>query len=59
MVLASYLLSPGLFADLLQGAGADLVSIPLGDAPEVATVVLARYDDACARLAVGSGPARR
>jgi sirohydrochlorin ferrochelatase len=58
VVVASYLLSPGLFADTLHVAGADAVSAPLGDAPEVATVVLARYDDACARLAVGSGTAR-
>jgi sirohydrochlorin ferrochelatase len=59
VVVASYLLSPGLFADALHEAGADLVSAPLGDAPEVAAVVLERYDDACARLAVGSESARR
>jgi sirohydrochlorin ferrochelatase len=58
VAVASYLLSPGLFADTLHGAGADAVSAPLGDAPEVAAVVLARYDDACARLAVGSGSPR-
>jgi sirohydrochlorin ferrochelatase len=54
VAVASYLLSPGLFADALHDAGADVVSAPLGDAPEVAAVVLERYDDACARLAVGS-----
>jgi sirohydrochlorin ferrochelatase len=59
VAVASYLLSPGLFADSLQDAGADVVSAPLGDAPEVATVVLTRYDDACARLALRSGSARR
>ncbi len=59
VVVASYLLSPGLFADSLRDAGADLVSAPLGDAPEVAAVVLERYDDACARLAVGSSQSRR
>jgi sirohydrochlorin ferrochelatase len=59
VAVASYLLSPGLFADTLHGAGADVVSAPLGDAPEVAAVVLARYDDTCARLAVGSGTSRR
>jgi sirohydrochlorin ferrochelatase len=59
VAIASYLLSPGLFADILLEAGADVVSAPLGDAPEVAAVVLERYDDACARLAVGSGPSRR
>jgi sirohydrochlorin ferrochelatase len=55
VAIASYLLSPGLFADTLHEAGADVVSAPLGDAPEVAAVVLERYDDACARLGVGSG----
>lgn len=55
VAVASYLLSPGLFADALLDAGADVVSAPLGEAPEVAAVVLQRYDDACARLAVGSG----
>jgi sirohydrochlorin ferrochelatase len=55
VAVASYLLSPGLFADSLHDAGADVVSAPLSDAPEVAAVVLERYDDACARLAVGSG----
>ena len=59
VAVASYLLSPGLFADTCHDAGADVVSAPLGDAPEVAAVVLARYDDACARLAVGSGGPRR
>jgi sirohydrochlorin ferrochelatase len=59
VVVASYLLSPGLFADALHEAGADLVSAPLGDAPEVAAVVLEKYDDACARLAVGTEAARR
>lgn len=59
VAVATYLLSPGLFADSLHGAGADVVSAPLGDAPEVAAVVLARYDDACVRLVVGSETARR
>lgn len=58
VAVASYLLSPGLFADSLHEAGADVVSAPLGAAPEVATVVLARYDEACAGLAVGSGLVR-
>jgi sirohydrochlorin ferrochelatase len=59
VVVASYLLSPGLFADVCHGAGADVVSAPLGDAPEVAAVVLARYDDAGARLVVEAAPSRR
>jgi sirohydrochlorin ferrochelatase len=59
VAIASYLLSPGLFADSLHDAGADVVSAPLGDAPEVAAVVLERYDDACSRLAIGSSQSRR
>ncbi len=46
VAVASYLLSPGLFADRLAASGADVVGGPLGPAPEVADVVLARYDEA-------------
>jgi sirohydrochlorin ferrochelatase len=46
VAVASYLLAPGLFADRLLASGADVVSAPLGDAPEVAAVVLQRYDAA-------------
>jgi sirohydrochlorin ferrochelatase len=49
VAVASYLLAPGLFADRLAGAGADVTSAPLGDAPEVAGLVLARYDAARTR----------
>jgi hypothetical protein len=38
------LLFPGLFADKLAAAGADVVSAPLASAPEVVELVLARYD---------------
>ena len=44
VAVASYLLAPGLFADRLAAAGADVTSSPLGDAPEVAGLVLTRYD---------------
>jgi len=44
VAVASYLLFPGLFADRLAAAGADVTCPVLGDAPEVAQVVLARYD---------------
>jgi sirohydrochlorin ferrochelatase len=44
VAVASYLLFPGVFADRLAAAGADLTGAPLGDAPEVARLVLARYD---------------
>ena len=48
VAVASYLLGPGLFADRVAASGADVVSDPLADAPEVAAVVIARYDDAAA-----------
>jgi sirohydrochlorin ferrochelatase len=44
VAVASYLLFPGLFADRLASAGADVTSDPLADGPEVARLVLARYD---------------
>jgi sirohydrochlorin ferrochelatase len=49
VAVASYLLAPGRFADRLGAAGADVTSAPLADAPEVAELVLARYDAALTR----------
>jgi sirohydrochlorin ferrochelatase len=50
VVVASYLLAPGLFADRIReaslAAGAAAVSRPLGAAPEVADVLLQRYTQA-------------
>ena len=46
VAVATYLLFPGLFADKVAAAGADVVSGVLGDAPEVARLVLTRYDAA-------------
>jgi sirohydrochlorin ferrochelatase len=47
VVVATYLLAPGYFADKIRdaalGAGAAAVSGPLGAAPEVADIVLDRY----------------
>ncbi len=52
VVVASYLLAPGLFADRVAAAalaaGAAAVSAPLGAAPEVADVLLDRYTEAAA-----------
>ncbi|HEX3390030.1 MAG TPA: sirohydrochlorin chelatase [Streptosporangiaceae bacterium] len=52
VVVASYLLAPGLFADRIResslAAGAVAVSAPLGAAPEVADVLLDRYQQAAA-----------
>ena len=50
VVVASYLLAPGRFADQVAGrslaTGAAAVSAPLGAAPEVADVLLDRYREA-------------
>jgi sirohydrochlorin ferrochelatase len=50
VVVASYLLAPGMFADRIRAAslaaGAAAVSRPLGASPEVADVVLDRYQEA-------------
>ena len=52
VLVASYLLSPGIFADQIRGdclaAGATVVSAVLGAAPEVADVVLGRYAESLA-----------
>ena len=52
VVVASYLLAPGLFADRIRdsslAAGASAVSAPLGAAVEVADVLLDRYQEASA-----------
>jgi sirohydrochlorin ferrochelatase len=68
VVVATYLLAPGHFADKIRvaalGAGANLVAEVLGAAPEVADVVLDRYLAAVAEpagrttlgTATGSGP---
>jgi sirohydrochlorin ferrochelatase len=64
VAVASYLLAPGYFADKVRDAaleaGADVVSAALGAAPEVADVILHRYQEArragdVARIAVGAG----
>ncbi|MGD0700219.1 MAG: CbiX/SirB N-terminal domain-containing protein [Trebonia sp.] len=64
VVVASYLLAPGYFADKIRAAsleaGASAVSGVLGAAPEVADVVLARYREAlCERLRADTGYAER
>ncbi len=72
VVVATYLLAPGYFADKIRGAalgaGASAVSAALGAAPEVADVVLDRYLEAdlagrrasetAAHAAPEPGPAR-
>jgi sirohydrochlorin ferrochelatase len=62
VVVATYLLSPGYFADKVRdgalGAGADVVGEPLGAAPEVAEVVLGRYQSAAAAAVARPAVAR-
>jgi sirohydrochlorin ferrochelatase len=59
VVVATYLLAPGYFADKIRAsalaAGADAVSAVLGAAPEVADVVLRRYEGS---LGLGFAPSR-
>ena len=46
VIAASYVLAPGHFASLVERAGADLVSAPLGDHPAVIAVAAARFRQA-------------
>jgi sirohydrochlorin ferrochelatase len=52
-VVASYLIAPGLFADRIRdaslAAGAAAVSPALGAVPEIADIVLDRYQEAAMR----------
>lgn len=63
VAVAPYLLSPGYFADTVRAetlaAGAVAVSPVLGDAPEVADVVLHRYDQAAGASARTRSARRR
>ncbi|GAY07055.1 sirohydrochlorin chelatase [Pseudonocardia sp. N23] len=49
--VATWLLSPGMFADRVAGCGADVVAAPLGTHPAVVDTILARYEAAVARAA--------
>lgn len=61
LAVAPYLLAPGLLPDRIAAeagaAGVDTVAAPLGAAPELARLLLHRYDQAC-RAVPGSRPAR-
>ncbi|MEU4226614.1 CbiX/SirB N-terminal domain-containing protein [Nonomuraea sp. NPDC026600] len=52
LAVASYLLAPGFFHGRLTGAGADLVSEPLGADPAVVELIWHRFDQASTRTAV-------
>ncbi|WP_326764143.1 sirohydrochlorin chelatase [Streptomyces sp. NBC_01591] len=51
VAVARYLMAPGHFARRAQGAGGCLASAPLGAHPDVARLVLKRYDKASAEMA--------
>jgi sirohydrochlorin ferrochelatase len=57
--VASYLLAPGQFQDAVARCGAAVVAEPLGAAPELAEVVLDRYDAAVGAAGVSGGEPRR
>jgi sirohydrochlorin ferrochelatase len=63
VVVATYLLAPGLFADRIRdaslAAGAAAVSGPLGALPEVADVLLQRYAETAAAPVARSAAVRR
>jgi sirohydrochlorin ferrochelatase len=48
VVIASYLLAPGLFHERLADSGADVVSAPIGADEDVAALVWRRFDEAVA-----------
>ena len=48
VALATFLLSPGFFADRMARTGADRVGAPMAPHPDLARLVLRRYDDAVA-----------
>lgn len=55
VAVATYLLTPGRYADSLAAAGAWAVSEPLADHPLVARLVLRRYAVATASVVAGCG----
>jgi sirohydrochlorin ferrochelatase len=60
VAVAPYVVAPGFLPDRIatgaREAGADVLAPVLGDAPEVAAVLLRRYDEACAARAGGTLP---
>ncbi|MGN6246176.1 MAG: sirohydrochlorin chelatase [Motilibacteraceae bacterium] len=50
VVVATYLLAPGLFTRRAEASRADVVAPPLGVHPRLVELVLRRYDEAAARL---------
>lgn len=55
VVVASYLLSEGLFQDRLRDSGADLVTDPLGTHPGIARLIVSRFQRALVSEPLTSG----
>jgi sirohydrochlorin ferrochelatase len=51
VVVASYLLSEGLFQDRLRESGADVVTEPLGMHPGLVRLIASRFRRACVPIA--------
>ncbi|MBM9507389.1 sirohydrochlorin chelatase [Actinacidiphila acididurans] len=62
VAVAPYVLAPGFLPDRIAAgaleAGADVLAPVLGAAPEVAALLLRRYDEACAAMPLGSNGTR-
>jgi sirohydrochlorin ferrochelatase len=54
VVVASYLLSDGLFQDRLQASGADVVTEPLGTHPRLVRLIANRFSRARVPMAACS-----
>ncbi|MGB8379672.1 MAG: CbiX/SirB N-terminal domain-containing protein [Dermatophilaceae bacterium] len=54
-VVTAYLLAPGHFLGVLRGAGADVVTEPIGSAPEVVDIVMDRYREGLSLLGRPAG----
>lgn len=50
VIVASYVLAPGHFANLIASAGADVTTEPVGTDPRVAEIVAERFREGVARL---------
>jgi sirohydrochlorin ferrochelatase len=58
VVVASYVLAPGLLPDRFALTKADLVTRPLGAEPEIVDIVLERFDSVAASRLCGELSAR-
>lgn len=59
VAVASYVLAPGFFAQVIARAGGDAVTAPLAPDPRLAAIVAERYREGVALLAGEQGPVER